>query len=304
MSTLFFLDKKPSLLSSLIARGIDYCIFYLLFTLASMIFPFYIEDFYYIGFALLIPVVWAPIEAFLISKTKTTLGKLLLGIRIETHLGGKLPFWIALKRALCLGIRPGVLRQKKIKLTRLLVGISAFCALLGSSYFENEIAVATTGFEKYRSIEGWKEYTITDGKFSVSFPQDPEHESGILPVPSQNKNLSYDEFKSYQSKKVYYSLSYIELPRKWKLAGANKLLNGALDLMVKHMPGTELLGSQMTKHKNLRALDFHLSQGEEEVKGRLVLVGTTLFRLTAVYPPAFAGQLQDKEFIDSFTVHG
>lgn len=304
MKTLFFLDKKPSLVSSLIARGIDYCIFYLLFSLTSMIFPFYIEDFYYIGFALLIPLFWAPIEAILISKTKTTLGKFLLGIRIETHLGGKLPFWIALKRAFFFGVRPGVLRQKQIKIGRFLAGICTLCALLGSSYFENEIAMATTGFTKYRTVEGWKEYTTSDGRFSVIFPQDPEHQSGVLPVPSQNKTLSYNEFKSYQSKKVYYSVSYMELPRKWKLAGANRLLNGALDLMVEHLPGARLLDSQMTKHKNLRALDFHLSQGEEEIKGRLILVGTTLLRLTAVYPPSLAGQLQDREFVDSFTVHG
>jgi hypothetical protein len=304
MKTLFFLDKKPSLGISWIARGIDYCIFYLLISLTSMVFPFYIEDFYYIGFAALIPVLWAPIEALLISKTKTTLGKLLLGIRVETHMGGKLPFWIALKRSACFGIRPGILRQKKIKMVRSLIGICTLCALLGGSYFENEIAAKTTGFEKYRAVEGWKEYTASDGRFSVIFPQAPEHESGILPVPSQNKTLSYDEFKSYQNKKVYYSVSYMELPRKWKLAGANRILKGAMDLMVEHMPSTELLGSQMTKHKNLRALDFHLSQGDEEVKGRLILVGTTLFRLTAVYPPSLAGQLQDKEFVDSFTVHG
>ncbi|MBX9923451.1 MAG: RDD family protein [Rhabdochlamydiaceae bacterium] len=303
MKTLFFLDKKPSLGSSLIARGIDYCIFYLLFSLTSIIFPFYIEDFYYVGFALLIPLFWAPIEALLVSKTKTTPGKFLLGIRIETHLGGKLPFWIALKRSFFFGIRPGLIKQRKIKIWRYFVAICTFCALLGSSYFENEIAAVTTGFEKYRAVEGWKEYTTADGRFSVIFPQDPEHETGILPVPSQNKTLSYDEFKSYQSKKVYYSVSYMELPKKWKLAGANKLLNGALDLMVEHMPATQLLGSEMTKHKNLRALDFHLSQGEEEVKGRLILVGTTLFRLTAVYPPSLAGQLQDREFVNSFTIH-
>jgi uncharacterized RDD family membrane protein YckC len=115
MKSLFFLDKKPSLINSWIARGIDYCVFYLLLSIAALISPFYIEDFFYIGFALLLPLLWTPVEALLISKTKTTFGKFLLGIRVETHMGGKLPFWIALKRSLCLGIRPGFLRQKKSK---------------------------------------------------------------------------------------------------------------------------------------------------------------------------------------------
>jgi hypothetical protein len=60
----------------------------------------------------------------------------------------------------------------------------------------------------------------------------------------------------------------------------------------------------MTKHRTFRALDFHLTQGEEEVQGRLILVGATLYRLTVVYPPSLAHQLQKTEFLDSFEVKG
>ncbi len=304
MRKLFWLDEKPSIWTRFIARGIDYGILYLICSLSSMIFPFYIEDMYYVGFAFILPAIWAPLEAICIARTKTTPGKSLLGIRVETHLGGKLPFWISLKRALFLGRRPGIIRQKKVSKVRFLMGFSVFCAVLGGGYFEKEIAVHTTGFEKYRTVDGWQEYTSMDGRFSVNFPQDPLHESGILPIPSQNKNLSYDEFKSYQTKKVYYSVSYIELPKKWKMAGASRLLKGALELIVDHTPGSILLSKNMTQHKNLRALDFHLTQGEEEVQGRLVLIGMTLFRLTAVYPPSLAHQLQHQEFVNSFEVHG
>lgn len=303
MRDLFFLDKKPSWWARLWAKAIDYCLFYLIFTLSSMVFPFYIEDLYYLGFAFFIPILWAPFEAFCISRLKTTLGKALLGIRIETHLGGRLPFWLALKRSLFLGTLPGIIRQRSGTKMRALRGFTILCVLLGGAVFEKEIAVVTTGFEKYRTVDGWKEYVSTEGNFSVIFPQEPEYESGVLPVPSQKKNLTYNEFKSYQTKKVYYSVSYIDLPRKWKMAGASRLLQGALELILEHTPGSQLLSQNMTKHQNLRALDFHLSQGEEEVQGRLILVGTTLFRLTAVYPPALAHQLQHEEFVNSFQVH-
>ena len=301
---MFWTDAKPSIWTRSLARAVDYGAFYLLCSFFSMVFPFYIEDMCYLGFALILPALWAPIEAILISRTKTTLGKALFGIRVETHLAEKLPFGISLKRALFLGRRPGIIRRKKVGVARVLLGFTILCSLLGGSYFEKEIACYTTGFEKYRNIEGWKEYTSTDGKFSVNFPEEPSHESGILPVPSQKKNLNYDEFKSFQTKKVYYSVSYIELPKKWKMAGANRLLKGALELMVKDSPETVLLNKNMTKHRNLRALDYHLTQGEDEVQGRLVLVGTTLFRLTAVYPPSLAHQLQHDEFVDSFMYHG
>ena len=96
----------------------------------------------------------------------------------------------------------------------------------------------------------------------------------------------------------------MDLPKKWKLAGSSRLLQGALDLIMKHTLGSELLFKSMTKHKNFKALDFHLSQGQEEVQGRLILVGMTLYRLTVVYPPDLAHQLQHDEFIDSFEVQG
>lgn len=304
MREMFWLDSKPSMLIRILARGIDYAILYLIFSLCSLIFPYYVEDLYYLGFASFVPVLWVPIEALLISKTKTTPGKSLFGIRVETHLASKLPFLISLKRACFLGIRPGIIRQKKVGKLRVFAGIILFFSLFGGSFFEKEITVATTGFEKYKAVEGWKEYTPVDGKFTVIFPHDPKHETGILPVPSQNKNLSYEEFKSYQTKKVYYSVSYIDLPKKWKIVGSNKLLLGAMDMIVSHTPDAKLVNQGLTKHKNLRALDFHMVQGDEEIKGRLILVGTTLFRLTAVYPPALAHQLQHQEFVNSFEIHG
>lgn len=302
MRKLFWLDSSPSVWTRLLARGVDYCLFYLLFSLASMFFPFYIDDLYYLGFAFLMPILWIPLEALLISKYKTTPGKKIFGIRIETHLSGRLPFLISLKRSLFLGARPGIIRQKKILIKRFLLGFAVFSVLLGGAFFEKEIAVVTTGFEKYKTVDGWIEYTSSEGGFKVILPGDPACESKVLPVPSQNKKLNYNELKSYQTKKVYYSVSYIELPRKWKMAGAKRLLQGALDLIIDYTPESKLISKSMTKHQNLHALDFKFSQGEEEVQGRLILVGTTLYRLTAVYPPSLEHQLQHQEFVGSFAL--
>lgn len=304
MRKMFWLDQSPSIWARICARGIDYCLFYLFCSLASLFCPFYIEDLAYFGFALALPVLFAPLEAFFISKWKKTPGKAFFGIRVETHLGGKLSFGVALKRALYLGTRPGIIKQKEVKKGRLVACLGIFTLLFAGAVFEKEIAMVTTGFEKYKTVDGWIEYNSQEGGFRVILPQDPEIESKILPVPSQNKTLKYNELKSYQTKKVYYSVSYIELPRKWKMAGASRLLQGALDLIIDHLPGSKLLDKSLTKHKNLRALDFHLAQGEEEVQGRLILVGTTLFRLTVVYPPSLAHQLQHQEFLDSFEVQG
>jgi uncharacterized RDD family membrane protein YckC len=304
MRKLFFLDKVPPSWARFCAQCIDYSIVYLSFCLASLFLPFYIEDLYYLGFAFFIPILWAPLEGLLVSLYKTTPGKALFGIRVENHLGGRLPFLIALKRSCFFGTRPGVIRQKALGLFRSVLAVSVLFFLTGVSFFEKDIAVLSAGFEKYKSIDGWIDYTSCEGGFRVLLPEVPEEASKVLPVPSHNKTLNYQEITSHQTQKVYYSISYMNFPKKWKLAGAQRLLQGALDLIVEHIPGTQILFKSMTKHKNFRALDFHLTQGSEEVQGRLILVGTTLYRLTVVYPPELANQLQQNEFLDSFEVQG
>ncbi len=300
MRKLFFLDKVPAHWARFCAQAIDYALFYLFFSLTSLFLPFYIEDLYYLGFIVLVPLLFAPIEAILISKYKTTIGKSLFGIRVENHLGGRLPFLIALKRAFFFGTRPGVIRQKARGFALNLVAIATLSFLMGVSFFEKEITMLTTGFEKYKTIDGWIDYASGDGRFHVLLPEVPEEVSRVLPVPSHNRNLEYQELTSHQTQKVYYSISYMDLPKKWKLAGSSRLLQGALDLIVNHTPGAKLLFKGMTKHRNFRALDFHLTQGSEEVQGRLILVGMTLYRLTVVYPPALAHQSQHEQFLDSF----
>jgi uncharacterized RDD family membrane protein YckC len=302
MEKLFWLDDVPSRWVRFFAKCIDYSLFYMVVSLISLFVPYYFDDIYYVGLALATPILWAPIEAFLIAKYKTTIGKLLFGVRIENHVGGRLPYLIALKRSFFWGVRPGVMRQKELTKARWTVGILVFCLLASSAVFEKEITEFTTGFEKYKTADGWIQYTSSHGGFRVIFPQDPEEESKLLPVPAQKKTLNYNELKSYQTQKVYYTVSYMELPRKWKLAGTSRLLQGALDVIIEHTPNSKLLYKQFTKHKNYRALDFHSKQGDEEVQGRLILVGTTLFRLTVVYPPSLAHQLQHHEFLDSFEI--
>ena len=92
----------------------------------------------------------------------------------------------------------------------------------------------------------------------------------------------------------------MELPSKWRLAGSSTLLKGGLDIMVKYMPDTTLIDKKFITHQGHRGLDFHLKQGEDEVQGRLILVGTTLYKLTVTYPLSLEQEVQDNPFLDSF----
>jgi uncharacterized RDD family membrane protein YckC len=304
MKKSFFLDKIPASWTRVCAQLTDYAIFYLVFALSTLLAPFYVEELYSLLFVVLLPLLWAPVEALLVSRFKTTPGKSLFGIRVESHVGGKIPFLIALKRALFFGIRPGVIRQKTVSTLRKGMAIMALLGLIGTATFEKEISMLATGFEKGETIDGWVDYTSSGDEFHVLLPETPKETTNVLPVPDQDATLNYEEVKSHQTKKIYYSISYMKLPGKWKLAGASRLLQGALDLIVQHTPGSKVFFKNFTKHGNHRAIDFHMTQeGGEEVKGRLILVGMTLYRLTVVYPSELASKTQHQEFIDSFEVN-
>ena len=112
---IFWLYKAPGFWSRMAAKVIDYCLFYIVMTFLSLFLPFYVEEIYYLIFAVCLPILWIPFEALFISKWGTTPGKKFFGLQVKNHLGGKLPFWIALKRSSYLGIRPGLIKQKSLK---------------------------------------------------------------------------------------------------------------------------------------------------------------------------------------------
>ena len=302
LKEIFWLHKTPGFFSRLAARVVDYCLFYMVATFISLFLPFYVEELYYIVFALFLPLFWIPVEALLLSRLGTTPGKKVFGMQVRTHVGTKLPYLVALKRAACLGVRPGVIRQVPLSLKRKVIGALLCVSSLFGAIFEQELSDYSTGFQSGKNIEGWVDYKSEEGGFSILFPTDPQEESKMIPLPEHNRTLHFNELKSYQDKKIYYSVSYMKLPRKWKLAGASRILQGALDGIVEHSDGTKLISKQYSKHKSYRTLDFHYSQNNEDVQGRMILVGTTLYRLTVTYPPSVVGKLQHKEFLDSFDV--
>ena len=302
LKDVFWLRKTPEFWSRISAKIIDYCLFYISTTFISLFLPFYIDEFYYYIFAIFLPLFWIPIEAFFISKFATTVGKKIFGLQVRNHLGGRLPYIISLKRSWVFGIRPGVIKQKAILTGRKILGHLLACSMIFGAIYEQELSDYSTGYGKSEGLEGWVPYSSQDGKFSVFFPDDPKQESHAISLPDQNRVLQYNELTSYHEKKVSYSVSYMQIPKKWKLAGASRILQSALEGIIEHTSETELKNKSFTNHQSFRALDFHYTQENDQVQGRLIMVGTTVYRLTVIYPPSHTDKILHEEFLNSFQV--
>jgi RDD family len=290
--------KKNNLIGAL-ARFCDYSIFYLTLGVISLFIPcFYGPSFYYL-LALAVPFLWAPIEAFFISKWGTTPGKALLGLEVKGTTGRNLPYSAALKRAFFFPGRSGILRQKKISWKRQLCALATGATFALAALFGNALTLWSIGLEKGISPERWVEYASDDTGFKISFPTPPETISKELVIPDSGKVLPYEEITCDENK-VYYSVSRLNLPRKWRLAADATLLKGVLDQLVKHTPNSVLLKKDFKMYNNHRVLDFHMSQGKGELEGRLIVVGGTLYKLTVLYPPSHSAETEKNLFLNSF----
>jgi len=265
--------------------------------------PFFYGPFFYYYLALATPLLWAPIEALLISKWATTPGKTLLGLSVRDALGFKLPFSLSLRRAFFLPGRPGTILQKRISWKRKLFAIATSAVFSLSAIYGNVLTLWSVGLNKGISPDEWVQYTSDYAGFKVSFPTNPEESYKELVIPDSGRVLNYEELTSVENDKVHYSVSHMELPRKWRIAGNTTLLKGVLDVMIKYTEGAELLEKGFKKYAGHRVLDFRMKQGsDEEVKGRLIIVGPILYKLSIVYPSSQSDKVQENPFLDSFEI--
>jgi hypothetical protein len=282
-----------------LARFCDYCIFYLVIGAITLSLPYFYGPFFYYFLAIAIPLLWIPVEAFFISKWTTTPGKALFGLSVRDAVGLPLSYKKALKWSAFLPGRPGTVYQKKTGWRRKLCAFLTSSVFVLAALYGNALMLWSVGLEK-GELSGWVQYSSEEAGFTVSLPKDPELASKELVIPDSGKVLPYKEITSDESRKVHYSVSHLNLPRKWRFASNTTLLKGVLDVLVKHEPGALLLAKEFKTQGALRVLDYRMLQGEQEMQGRLIIVGGTLYKLTVIYPAAKGDQAQIVAFLNSF----
>ncbi len=278
-------------LKRFLARILDYGLFYFVAIFISLMLPFEISDRFYCLFAVTTPFIWAPLEALLLKRWGATPGKKLFEISIP-GLSWKESF----KRAFFLK-SPRAIIGKQITLWRYLIALIITCLGGSALFFGKDISDVAVQYEQKVAGSGWIQYVSDEGQFSVHFPKKPEVGVKTYDVPDGDP-INLNEYKV--EKEATFSVSYLELPKKWKLFSSTTLLKGAIKVVQEHMPGTELTDKNIVKHKEYPAMDFRMKEGENIIEGRLILVGNTLYRLMVIYYPDTPRDLQHETFLNSF----
>lgn len=278
-------------LKRFLSRLLDYGLFYFISVFVSLMLPFELDDKFYFLFAVLTPLVWAPLEAILIKKWGTTPGKKLFELSIP-GLSWKESF----KRAFFLS-QLRTVTEKPISFWRYLIALMITCSGGSALFFGKDISDVAIQYEQQVAGAGWIQYISDEGKFTVQFPKKPELEVKTYDVPDGDP-VCLNEYSV--KKEAGFSVSYLDLPKKWRLFSSTTLLKGAMKVVQEHMPGTELLEKTIVKHKDYPAMNFKMKEGSNIIEGRLILVGNTLYRLMVTYYPDTPQEQQHDAFLNSF----
>ncbi len=292
--------EKIYLYQKALAKLFDYAICFLGLAFAALLTPFAEDGILYLSLLAAIPFLWILPEALLLSTLGSTPGCALFGISPERN-QAKLSWKEALLVSLFLGKRIGVqwIRCNK-SLPNFISRIAIGCLVIFGAVFVKAILEFPKEFQRQVPFKSWVHYTSSEGDFTADFPSKPMVEQKQLEIPQANRTLDYQEVKADHSDQVTYSVSALELPKKWSFFGSNTVLKGALSVLVDNLPGAKLVNKKLTKHGEHPAIDFHIHEHATDTKGRLVLVGSKLFKIEYTQPTDQESSEKGSAFIDSF----
>ncbi len=135
-----------------------------------------------------------------------------------------------------------------------------------------------------KGLEGWKQFSPENERFSIYFPDTPKSITRDLPIPGGDESLPYQEYQIEQEEGRTFSVSYTTLPDKWMKWGSGLVLKGALRVITHELGKVELVGKSSNTFKGYEALDYEHYTKEKETTGTLILVGNKLYKVEMVYP--------------------
>lgn len=268
-----------------VAQVFDLALFFLLLVATAI---FFLPQLYGAKLLLAAPILWMPIEAFLLATVGTTLGKKLFGVRVQERSGKKLTLARAAKHAAYLwNLEEQVrLREEGWGMHTLqavcLAALSA--ALFVGHYFRDIWLSEEVEFFKEEVAGDFDWYFHKEPSYSLIFPKKPIRIQSELPVPKSKERLHLEEYKC-KSNDLEYSLSYLTFPKRWLRWGSSLILKGSLKMIAGSIPGAKIRRTSKMKYQALPSLEYEFALlGGKEAAGRLILQENRLYRIEVTYP--------------------
>lgn len=189
--------------------------------------------------------------------------------------------------------------SKKFFWVSFLGGIAIAAAIAGVLYLKD--ANRMSKLEK--AYAGW---VIAEGKvtsFQARFPKEPEYAAQDLPIPNSGEKLQQEIYVGGDDELSYF-VSATLYPA--EVAGdEEKNLRGALDGMVRAIPGGEIVSSRYEvpfSGANYLEYKLHSTQNNTSYKGRMFLSSRSLYQTYVLYKELAYNDDKYTYFVNSFQI--
>lgn len=151
----------------------------------------------------------------------------------------------------------------------------------------------------------WSTYIASKEGFSILLPKTPtlDSESDIVDDADPTATYSWHSYKSNDDISAFFVYKYAYSGSSLDVEDPDKVLKAYLNSWVNPKEGNQILSSSLTYVNTYRALDFLIKAGaENNIKGRFILVGKTLYLIMMDYFPVNYDTDTYNKFINSFKV--
>lgn len=321
----------------ILSKILDYSWFYGILVIFMDLFSAGI--FYYIFAALMLPILFIPVETLSLKLFGSTLGKILFGFRYHRKLSFKESLTIAFKKALLIQplFLPGInlffiyLYIKELVkypnnrwdsidgsnvIHRRLKWHTNLACLLTALFLTTVTIVPESLLQRSAQIVGiesadfmtrfavfkpgdWVKVTPDDYSFSIFFPKSPDHKQTNYDVPNSERKLTVKEYSHKED--ITYRLTYAELPSSWTFFGSSVVFRSVIKLIEKH-EGTIHKHYKCT-HNRYPAMEYNGLVKDGKLYGKSILVKNTIYRVEAISKNDLSDTQKEKvvKFMDSFS---
>lgn len=150
--------------------------------------------------------------------------------------------------------------------------------------------------------EEWKDFSPPTGEFKISFPVNPIHQTGTIPVPYTNLVANFNVYTTGDKiNDAIYFIYITEYSIDPTEIGVSSPLEITLNGMLSSKQNLKLISSEATTFREYEALDFLIQEKPGVfMKGILIMAGKTLYQLVVVYESETYKKSDYSRFIDSF----
>ena len=148
-----------------------------------------------------------------------------------------------------------------------------------SSFGGAEAHLAVQAKRSMPGLTSWQKFHSLPGKYSVSFPNQPEHVKQIMPFPEEGYELRYDVYVSAFERKAIYMVLVAEYPPYIDESYAELSLETFLNGLVTQNHSNKLLFADLIEVQGFKALDFFIQTKGVYFKGRAIMAKNTLYLL-------------------------